>query len=411
MPFELFVGRASQVAELLQHAREAAGGRLKVGFLTGDRGIGKTSLARFATVVAEREHALLGLHVVLGGADDAPGMVHRVFDRLANVARGGPLWARVGKLFGDRVRAVGLFGLQVEFRPATEDLEALTRGFDRALRSVVDRLDGGGRRGLFIVLDDINGLASSPTFATWLKDLVDTVAVDGRLFPVFLLFVGLDRVRRELVSYNESVARVFIPLEVTSWSDAETSDFYRRAFARVGMTVDDAGLDLMTEYIGGLPVLAHEIGDAAFRFAAGSVISRSEARRAVISAANVVGHKYFAPQVFDRVRSPRDRSLLRTIPKTAPSGRFKRAEILQALRGGALVPRQFPTGDAEAGRPGARPGPGTGVLSVHLESAFSVSAAPGDREVGGVAVGGLARTGRRAVLIRPNDPTGLSASS
>ena len=279
----------------------------------------------------QREHALLGLHVVLGGADDAPGMVHRVFDRLANVARGGPLWARVGKLFGDRVRAVGLFGLQVEFRPATEDLEALTRGFDRALRSVVDRLDGGGRRGLFIVLDDINGLASSPTFATWLKDLVDTVAVDGRLFAVFLLFVGLERVRRELVSHNESVARVFIPLEVTSWSDAETSDFYRRAFARVGMTVDDAGLDLMTEYTGGLPVLAHEIGDAAFRFAGGSVISRSEARRAVISAANVVGHKYFAPQVFDRVRSPRYRSLLRTIPKPAPSGRFKRAEILQAL--------------------------------------------------------------------------------
>ena len=38
---------APQIEALLQHAGEAATGRLKVGFLTGDRGIGKTSLARF----------------------------------------------------------------------------------------------------------------------------------------------------------------------------------------------------------------------------------------------------------------------------------------------------------------------------------------------------------------------------
>lgn len=330
-PFELFVGRARQIEALLQHAREAAEGRLKVGFLTGDRGIGKTSLARFATFLAEREHALLGLHVVLGGAGDARGMVRRIFDRLANVARGRPLWERVGKLFGDRVRTVGLFGLQVEFRPAAEDLDMLTGGFDQALRSVIGKLEGGDRRGLFIVLDDINGLASSPTFATWLKDFVDTVAVGWEPFPVFLLFVGSERVRRDLASHNESVARVFIPLEVTSWSSEETSDFYRKAFARVDITVEEAGIELMTEYAGGLPVLAHEIGDAAFRFASDPVISRNDARRAVVSAANVVGHKYFAPQVFDRVRSPRYRSLLRTIPRAAPSGRFKRAEILQVL--------------------------------------------------------------------------------
>ena len=331
VPFELFVGRAPQIEALMEHAREAATGRLKVGFLTGDRGIGKTSLARFAAVLAERDHDLLGLHVALGGAGDAADMVRRIFDRLANITRGRPLWQRIGTLFGDRVRTVGLFGLQVEFRPEAEDLDALTGNFDRALRSVVEKLQGTGRRGLFVVLDDINGLATSPTFATWLKDLVDTVAVDPDPFPVFLLFVGSERVRRELVSHNESVARIFIPLEVTNWSRDEASDFYRRAFARAGMTSEAAGLDLMTEYAGGLPVLAHEIGDACFRFASGPLVTRSDAERAVIRAANVVGHKYFAPQVFDRVRSPRYRSLLRTIPRAAPSGRFKRSEIREVL--------------------------------------------------------------------------------
>ncbi len=331
VPFELFVGRAPQIEALMEHAREAAAGRLKVGFLTGDRGIGKTSLARFAAVLAERDHDLLGLHVVLGGAGDAQGMVQRILDRLANVARGRPLWERIGALFGDRIRTVGLFGVQAEFRPEAEDLEMLTGSFDHALRSVIEKLSGTGHRGLFIVLDDINGLAASPTFATWLKDFVDTVAVGWDPFPVFLLFVGSERVRRELVSHNQSVARIFVPLEVTNWSRDETSDFYRRAFEQAGMTVEAAGLGLMTEYAGSLPVLAHEIGDACFRFASGPLVTRNDAERAVISAANVVGHKYLAPQVFDRVRSPRYRSLLRTIPKAAPSGRFKRSEIGKVL--------------------------------------------------------------------------------
>ena len=60
-------------------------------------------------------------------------------------------------------------------------------------------------------------------------------------------------------------------------------------------------------------------------------MTKSDPERAVIRAADVVGHKYFAPQVFDRVRSPRYRSLLRTIPRAALSGRFKGSEILEVL--------------------------------------------------------------------------------
>ena len=316
-PFELFVGRTSQVEALLQHARDAASGRLRVGFLTGDRGIGKTSLARVACFLAERDHALLGLHVVLGSAADAQGMVHRVFDRLANVAREGPLWKRIGGLFGNRVRSVGQFDFPVEFHPEADDLDILTVGFDLGLRVVLRQLEGSGRQGLFIVLDDINGLASSPNFGAWLKDFVDTVAESGEPFPVFLLFVGSEWGRRALTRHDESIARILIPQKVPIWSRAETLEFYNRAFARVGMTVEEPGLGLMSNFVGGLPLLAHEIGDAAFRFTSRSVVSRRDAQRAVVGAANILGHKHFAPEAFEDVL--RYHPLLRTIPRDAPT--------------------------------------------------------------------------------------------
>ena len=330
VPADLFVGREEQVRGLLEKARAAQTGRLQVGFLTGERGIGKTSLARVAARVSEQEYGLLALYVGLGGAADPEEVVRRTLDRLAKVARAEPWWDSAKKLFGDRIRQVGLFSASVEFAPRPEELTSVTNQFDDALRQVIKALPEH-RRGLFVVLDDINGLADSPAFATWLKNFVDTVAFDGGPFPVFLLFAGSDRVRRQVVRQHESVARIFDLVDIPPWSAANVGDFFRRAFSSVGIEVESRALDFLVTFAGGLPVLAHEIGDAAFWGASRTPIAESDARRAILAAAETVGRKYVEVQVLDRIRSGRYRSLLRTIPEIAPAGTFKRSDIAKRL--------------------------------------------------------------------------------
>ena len=51
-----FVGRKKEVEELLANVRSAVRGRLEVAFLTGERGIGKSSLAAFVRYIAQREY-------------------------------------------------------------------------------------------------------------------------------------------------------------------------------------------------------------------------------------------------------------------------------------------------------------------------------------------------------------------
>lgn len=330
VPADLFVGREDQVGALRERARGARAGRLQVCFLTGERGIGKTSLARLASRVSAQEFELLTLYVGLGGAGSAEEVVRRTLGRLANVARAEPWWESVKSLFGDRIRQVGVFGASVEFAPRPDELTSVTERFDTALREVIKALPEH-RRGLFLVLDDINGIADSPTFATWLKTFVDTVAFAESAFPVFLLLAGSERVRRQLVRQHESVARILDPVDLPPWSDDDSGAFFRRAFSSVGLEAEPAALDSFVTFAGGLPVLAHEIGDAAFRGATDSRISEGDAYRSILTAADIVGKKYVEAQVLDRIRSGRYRSLLRRISEIAPLGTFRRSDLVGQL--------------------------------------------------------------------------------
>ena len=67
VPAELFVGRHEAIERLRGLVRAADRGVFKTGFISGERGIGKSSLASFVRHLCERESRVTGCHVYLGG--------------------------------------------------------------------------------------------------------------------------------------------------------------------------------------------------------------------------------------------------------------------------------------------------------------------------------------------------------
>ena len=49
------------------------------------------------------------------------------------------------------------------------------------------------KRALFLILDDINGLAGSEVFANWLKSTVDEISTSQQKMPLCILVVGTGR--------------------------------------------------------------------------------------------------------------------------------------------------------------------------------------------------------------------------
>lgn len=331
VPLEFFVGRVSEIERLRKKVAVAASGRLQVAFLSGERGIGKSSLASFVRFIVERDDQVLGLHTFLGGVTSLDEMVRRVFERLVKESVGNGWFPKVKEFFGNHIRQVGLFDVSVEFRAPEEDLQRLVRNFASALQNLMRRLEDE-KKGLFVILDDINGLASSPDFANWLKSLVDEISTSRDSLPLCLLIVGLEERRQSLIGLNPSLARVFDVVDIRAWEKEETRSFYEKAFNDVGVSVDADALDLLVRFAGGLPVLAHEIGEAVFKADEDNRITRRDALQGIVTAADIVGQKHLEPRVFSAIRSKRYRTILRKFAaKQAFGESFRRRDLSKLL--------------------------------------------------------------------------------
>lgn len=332
VPVEFFVGRLDEVNQVKEKVASATAGRLQVAFLSGERGIGKSSLASFVRFITERDNQVLGIHTFLGGVTLLEEMVRRVFDRLLKESVGKTWHEKVRQFFGNHIREVGLFGVSVEFGASMRELDRMAHDFAPSLRRLVERLREE-KKGIFLILDDINGLAGSAEFANWLKSLVDEIATSSEPLPLCLLAVGLEERRQSLISLQPSLARVFDLVEIEAWTYDETRTFYETAFSKVGMSIDQDALRTLGDYAGGLPVLAHEIGDAVFKFDRDGHINNDDAVNGVINAAEIIGRKHLEPRVFQAIRSPRYRTILRQLTRAPFGVEFQRSEVLKHLSG------------------------------------------------------------------------------
>ncbi len=333
VPVEFFVGRRPQIELLRNKVRNSVSGRVEVGFVVGERGIGKSSLASFIRALAEKDFGVLGVHTFLGGITKLEDMVEKILDSLVKESMEAPWYGKIAELFQTYIRQVGLFGVSVAFEAPQKEMTQLTRGFIPALRTITEKIKDD-RRGLLLILDDINGLADSVKFANWVKSLVDEIATSGKPLPLCLLLVGIDERRNTLIQHQPSLDRILDVVEIKAWSEDETREFYSRNFDKAGIEVQQGVVDLLAEYCGGLPVIAHEIGDAAFNADTDNVIDKQDAWLAITNAAEIVGRKHLKPKVLDAIRSDRYKSILRKLVERGKLDfRFTRKGAIEKLSG------------------------------------------------------------------------------
>lgn len=330
VPVEFFVARHKEIERLERAIKQTATGRNENVFITGHRGIGKSSLAMFIRCLAEKEYSLIGSHCFLGGVRSLEAMMGMIFQSLLQDCTDKSLFDKFRESFGDYIKGLTLFGLGVEFTKDKDKLRTLVDNFLPVLRKIYDEVKENSKKGLILILDDLNGISDVPQFSQFLKSFVDTLATSGKPLPLLLVLVGLPERRNDLVKHQPSVARIFDVVDLPTMSNSESEEFFTHMFGRSTITVTSEALPMMVELSGGYPMLMHEVGDAVFWQDSDGQIDLSDARQGITEAARNVGRKYIGAQVSNVLRNKTYSSILLRMGKKLPIGAtFKRQELLK----------------------------------------------------------------------------------
>ena len=318
---DFFTGREDQINELLLSVRKASKGNLQVGWISGERGIGKSSLASFVGFLAERDEQAIAAHIHLGEVKTLEEMAGKTHLSLLEDNQSKSWGRTLLNMFGDRVKQVGLFGVKIQLELSDKELAATTNNFAASLGHIVEKA-GNDRRVLFLIFDDINGLADTPRFAHWLKSMVDGAATSRTEAPVCLIFVGLEERLDTMIKNNPSVVRVFRPLmKIEPWTQSEGEDFFRNAFDKHNVSIAQEDVEILARYSGGIPTVAHEIGDAVWQIAKDNTITEDDCQIGVIDAADTIGKRFIEKDIIQALQSSQYRSILGKIAD-AFSGHF-----------------------------------------------------------------------------------------
>ena len=331
VPLKFFIGRTEEIQRIISSIKKSIEiNTVERLFVMGERGIGKSSICNFARSVAEKDFDILGLHVFLGGTDNLEEMVRKIFEKLLRESMNKPGYEKIKQFLGNHIKQLDIFGLTVEFSATKQELTKAVNDFIPALRNLLTQLSPG-EKGILLILDDFNGLATSEHFANWLKSFVDEIATSLNPIPLTIVLVGLPERRKQLIATQPSLDRVFDLIEIKRFNKLETREFFKRAFSRVNVPIDEKALNWLWRFSKGYPVFMHELGDAVFKVDVDNSIDEDDTVNGIIAGAKIIGVKYIEPKVLDAIRSEKYQYILKKISQEPLEHRFIRKDIVSKL--------------------------------------------------------------------------------
>lgn len=317
VPIELFVGRDNQVQRMMQRSAAAvAVGRQSATFIQGDYGIGKSSIARYVTFLAEREHSLHTIYVSLGGCRNLNELTDVILNAtLTSGVYQKKLDEKLREWLANYIGGQELFGVKLNLSALKRDQPNLTSpfGLHAFLSEAFRRLSAAGIKGVSLVLDEINGLAETPEFPVFLKGFYEQAPGVADHLPLWLILCGTGERRSAMISSHQPVERIFDVVTIERMSDHEAGSFFQNSFQSVGIGMSESVLATLVRISAGLPKVMHVIGNEVYWQNTDTEIDDTDAIEGITRAAKEVGEKFFDRQVYQALRSSDYKQILKSI--------------------------------------------------------------------------------------------------
>lgn len=280
----LFAGRTKQVIQIVGKLEQVKLGMSANFILMGERGIGKTALAKLIMYLAQLKdpnfsnlNFLATYYTVEKGQhfrSVLQSALNQLTDKLpsSTIAR---LGERVGNFFQSGKFSFGAFGAAVGFEghqvslSHQDDREQFLK--DQAVSVLTNILTGLREAkdsiqydGLLIVLDEVHNTADLEGVAQILRSISTTLDLNG-LGNISFLIIGYNEAISRFFEGDPSAKRSFDTIPLGMMPNPEAIELITKGLGKIGVSYEAADLDENVKSAGGYPhclqILGHNLID------------------------------------------------------------------------------------------------------------------------------------------------------
>ena len=287
---EMFKGRHENVRDVLKYIPTVINqGKLYHFFITGKRGMGKTSFVKYLSKEVEDTYQMIPIYINNDGNNTIESLVSGIMGQIINEVKKENLGDKVLSFISTNFDEIKLGSAKFKFN---HDIVENTRdNFSNFLINVCDELYDN-KKGLFIVIDDMNGLSEDPNFTSWYKSFTETIDFARCHTPIVFLFVSYLETFDKLTDINPSFSRIFKLIKIDEFYSEDMEDFFIDSFENYGVKFrDDGSLDQMVYFAWGMPLAMQQIGESVYWNLEHEYIDLNTVNKGIINAGYEIGDK------------------------------------------------------------------------------------------------------------------------
>lgn len=262
-----FAGRVPQVEEAIDSLFQIANSNPKHTIITGDRGIGKSSLLFQTRLVAQGDNRLperLGVDLgceafdfVCASHDSAP-------DQDVGILASGllrDLESVAGRILKNLKLEITLGGILTvgQKTPEEASIADIVHNFCTQVNKVLGEINNKGKSGLLFFIDEMDRLPPECGAATFFKLTTEKLARDGALKTGFIC-AGITGAIQEMETEHASIFRVFRDILIPRLEAPEVEQILNDGFRKVGCSYEASIAKKTVALSAGFPEPVHIMG-------------------------------------------------------------------------------------------------------------------------------------------------------
>ena len=291
---DYLIGRQNIIEKILQRVGMAKKANVQHFYLTGSQGIGKTSIALFVEEYVRKYANMYPIYYSNKNNDSLDVLLAKLMENIFNEFPESSRTEKVRKCFGENVSSIDVKITKVEFKPDKEITYDLIHDFPHYMEQACKEFG----KGIFLIIDDINGLSNSSDFPDWYKQFTDTLEANLNYnIPLYVLLISYPENFDALVRQEPTFGRIFRYEEITYLSNDEIRQFFIDSFEGVNMVCTEEALEVMSYFSNGIPLMMQQIGDSIFwlNHHINSTITEQLAEEGIKDAAKQIASKQMRP--------------------------------------------------------------------------------------------------------------------